>query len=205
MNRQADGFTLIELVVALAVAAILVVIGVPTISTMLNSNERATKINDLVTSLNIARSESLRRGANVSMCRRMKGSLTDCATVSCTASTHDNCWESGWVIFVDDDADGIRDGAEEVVRVYEYDKPHHLLVAQTFTSFISYASSGTPGAAGMYKFCIDWNQDGDYTDTVDAKNWRAVSVNAMGRPKLSSDINDDGVHEDADGNPLACP
>lgn len=57
------GFTLLELMVALTVLAILLSVGVPSFATFTQNNRVTTQTNELVSALNLARSEAIRRGA----------------------------------------------------------------------------------------------------------------------------------------------
>lgn len=80
------GFTLIELLVTLSVAAILVSIAIPNYQTLMANSRMSAQANDLITALNLARSEAVKRAANVTVC-----SSSDGAT--CTG-----VWEQGWIV-----------------------------------------------------------------------------------------------------------
>lgn len=82
------GFTLYELMVTLAVAAVIVSFGVPGFSSMVQNNRAVTHSNDLITALNLGRSEATRRGVAIQVC-----SSTDGAT--CSGSTD---WSTGWIV-----------------------------------------------------------------------------------------------------------
>ncbi|MCC5794476.1 MAG: GspH/FimT family pseudopilin [Chromatiales bacterium] len=101
---RAAGFTLIELMVALVVAAIIASMAVPGFRDMIQNNRAATQSNELVTAFSLARSEAVKRGARVSVCP-----TTDQA--SCTDNTD---WAVGWMVFVDLAAN---DGAGPVVQL----------------------------------------------------------------------------------------
>lgn len=88
--RDSSGFTLLELLVTLAVAAIVLVAGVPSYFSIVQNNRAATQANELVTALSIARSEAVRRGARVGICQSDDG--TTCGSAG---------WEQGWIVFVD--------------------------------------------------------------------------------------------------------
>lgn len=91
MRARLRGFTLIELVVTLAVAAILLTLAAPSMADLLRANRLASANNGLVTALNVARAEALRRGASVTVCPSANQR-------SCVGSTD---WATGWVVFED--------------------------------------------------------------------------------------------------------
>jgi type IV fimbrial biogenesis protein FimT len=81
---KASGFTLLELMVTLSVAAILTAIAVPSMRTFAEDNALAAIDNTLVASLNYARSEAVKRG----------GGTTICVSPASSASVVD--WNQGW-------------------------------------------------------------------------------------------------------------
>ena len=85
------GFTLIELMITLALAAIILSLGIPSFRNVIQNNRAATQSNELVAALGLARSEAVRRGANVRLCPS-----TNQAT--CTGG---NNWANGWIALVE--------------------------------------------------------------------------------------------------------
>jgi type IV fimbrial biogenesis protein FimT len=81
------GFTLLELMFTIAVAAVILSFGVPGFLSFIDNNRAATHTNDLVTALNLARSEATRRSTRVLLCSSSDGA-------SCSGS---NNWSTGWV------------------------------------------------------------------------------------------------------------
>ena len=98
--RPASGFTLVELMVTLAVAAILLTLAIPSFTSVINGNRLTTTANELVGSLQLARTEAIRRNARVQVCRSSDG--TSCAGAG--------RWER-WITLVVDSKEVLRDVA----------------------------------------------------------------------------------------------
>ena len=76
------GFTLVELLIALAIATILVTAAVPGFSTIIQNNRVTTQANEFLTALSLARSEALKRGRNVTLTADTAGQWQDGWTIS---------------------------------------------------------------------------------------------------------------------------
>jgi type IV fimbrial biogenesis protein FimT len=102
MKFRSQGMTLIELMVAITIVAILAAIAIPSFRRFTAENRTIAATNDLVTALNLARSEALRRSGN---------------TVVCTSSDQANCsgstsWADGWIVFSDRNRNDTVDAGE---------------------------------------------------------------------------------------------
>ena len=86
-RRSSSGFTLIELMITLAIAAILLMVAVPNLSAYRRNAELTSAANTFMASLNTARSEAMKRGRNAMVVPTNNGSN----------------WNDGWVVFVDID------------------------------------------------------------------------------------------------------
>jgi len=94
------GFTLIELIVTISVVAILLTIAIPNFQTFVLNNRLTGQANDMMTALNYARSEAIKRGLPVSM--------------SSNSGTAD--WSAGWIVFADPNNDGIFNAGDTKLR-----------------------------------------------------------------------------------------
>lgn len=65
--QSSRGFTLIELMITVAILAILLGIGVPSFVDFIRNNRASTQANELATALNLARSEAVKRGLPVTL------------------------------------------------------------------------------------------------------------------------------------------
>lgn len=114
--RKPVGFTLLEMMVVLAIVAILVTIATPSLARLLQSNTRSSAVNTFLTDMRYARSESVRRGGGVTLCRSDSPESANPSCSSAPASTGVG-WVSGWIVFHDLDANGLIDAGDPVLRV----------------------------------------------------------------------------------------
>lgn len=94
------GFSVVELTLAIALLAILLSLGAPGLTEIVAKNRIAAQANSFVATLNVARSEAVKRGVNVYVCKVGKISGGD-------APNFDRCdkagdWSNGWIVFYDD-------------------------------------------------------------------------------------------------------
>ena len=99
--RCVRGFTLIEMMVTLAIAAVLMMVAVPSFVAFQRNSELTSVANNLVGAMNTARTESMKRNMNV--------------YVGPTTGTD---WSAGWQVFVDVDRDGAFSTGDVVVITY---------------------------------------------------------------------------------------
>jgi type IV fimbrial biogenesis protein FimT len=88
MSKQ-RGFTLVELLVVVAIVAILLSIGVPSYRYITNSYRMSSEVNGLLGDLMYARSEAIKEGQFVTVCVTVNGK-------TCSGNTS---WDRGWLIF----------------------------------------------------------------------------------------------------------
>jgi prepilin-type N-terminal cleavage/methylation domain-containing protein len=107
------GLTLIEMAVTVAIVAIVAAISTPSFLSFIQSNRVQSEVNSMVNSLQLARSEAIKRGQSVSICPSSNGS-------SCLGAI---TWNVGWLVFVDRNADGVVDTPANAADLLQYRAP----------------------------------------------------------------------------------
>jgi len=171
-KHSQNGFTLIELIVTMAVASILLGVGVPSFLEVMKNSRTSSQYNALVGSLYLARSETTKRGVDVTVCPRKEVGAMQCGTD----------WKNGWLVFVDNNPvlntpDANIGAEDEVINVEEevsgknriraFGKANNGAAADT-VNYIRYGSRGDTNWAGStVEICDDEREE---------KHARAINI-----------------------------
>ncbi|MDD2724768.1 MAG: GspH/FimT family pseudopilin [Methylovulum sp.] len=165
------GFTLIELMMTLAIASIVVGIATPSFQSMISNSRLTASTNDFVSALSLARSEAVKRSVRVTVLR--KGPTA-------------GAWESGWDVFVDADGDNALDpnagaclpNADCLLRTYDGLPAGYTLTTggsyDDHAVFLPNGLSGTP-IGDTFTLCDGTHDDGQS---------RKIIVNSTGRARV---------------------
>lgn len=97
MNMESEnGFTLVELLITIVVVSILLATGIPSFMEFVKNNRLSAQANNLVISIQVARSEAVKRGS---------GSVI-CASADQATCSGDDDWTTGWIVYSDVNQNG---------------------------------------------------------------------------------------------------
>jgi type IV fimbrial biogenesis protein FimT len=168
MSKNRKGFTIIELLVVLTVAIIFVALSVPSFFSIRQNNNAVLLTNNFAGTLNYARAEAIKRGELVSVCASANTNQTACGNAG--------SWTNGWIVFVDNDGDGVIDGGDEILRVGAVLDPGATFTAPV--AFITYDSEGfVSSGAGDY---------GLAATGCDGNNGRTLTISNAGRVSIAN-------------------
>lgn len=162
-----NGFTLVEFMTVLAVAAIFTTIAVPGYRNMIQNNKATSATNKLSASIQLARMEAIKRGVSVVVCPTANTNFTACGSSS--------QWSNGWIVFVDGDDDNTIDALSERVKISQgFSSDANVTSA---SDAISYDSSGFLNS-GAVSLSIS-------TPGCTGNNARTLNVSASGRVSVA--------------------
>lgn len=101
-TKKQGGFTLVELMITLAIAGILSMIAAPSMTSFIQNNRMVSQSNDFLADLMLARIEAIKRATNIVICKSTNPSAS---TPTCNLNNADT-WSTGRLIFVDSDSNG---------------------------------------------------------------------------------------------------
>lgn len=187
--KKHSGFTLVELMITIAIVGILLMVGLPSLKSSMQGSQLIATSNELLSALHLARSEAIKRNARVSICSSSNGA-------ACSVSAD---WKNGWIVFVDAVGPGdlvntgeacVAEGEDCLLRIHAGFTDSKLTVSgvntnnTAITSF-TFTSRGLPKAAGgasqsgTFNICV---LDEAGTNTIAS---RAVILSLAGRVRVS--------------------
>lgn len=166
------GFTLVEVLAALSIASVLTSLAAPAFSTFVRLMSVSSAASGMVSDLQLARSEAIKRGRRVSLCKSADGQ-------NCASS---GGWEQGWIIFEDVNSNGTREGGEQILqRQSPIDAKLRFTGNQSVSRYVSFVPTGSTllvnggFQAGTLTVCGYSSQ---------ATPARQIVINAAGRARV---------------------
>jgi type IV fimbrial biogenesis protein FimT len=179
-----SGFTLIELVVVLAISAIILAFSVPGTSNLIDHSGRHAALADLIATLNLARNTAINEQTSVTLCAL--GPDSKCS----------NDWSLPIKAFRDPTRSKEISNDSQIVRAMHPVETGRLIVRSGIHNHFRFQSNGwSRGTLGHFIWCPD-SDDSQYA--------AQVRINMGGRPQKARDYDGDGVVENASGDPIDC-
>lgn len=194
-TKKNTGFTLLELIVVISIAGVLVALAVPSFKDAIRNSRLTTYSNEMVTSLNLARSEAIKRGKTVTVAK--------VATGTCSSTNLAACWSgAGWDVFVDNSSpqNNVFDaGTDTPIRNYpplsSTNSLSYVLDSNNnLANYVLFKPDGASNNVGSFAIC-DISGGNGLTATPAPYTSKLIIVNSVGRVRMGTDSNADGIPE----------
>lgn len=167
-RNRCTGLTLIELMMILAVLAILVGIGTPSFRALIAGNQMTTAVNGYVAGFQQARLRAVSRASQTVACPSLDGQ-------TCTGGLD---WGRGWLIFDDDNRNRRLDPDETIVAVFQALRPELGAHSSVGRPRLVYRADGSSGGSNLRVTVCDLRG---------RVPGRSIVVNQAGRPRTAPD------------------
>lgn len=147
-----SGLTTVELLIVLAVGAVLVGFGLPSLHELALEQLVRDTATQLQLDATYARSEAITRGNSVSLCTSNTGT-------ACTRTG----WQDGWITFIDSDGNGVLDGANTILRVTHNPAVGVVVSSATAQHAITINDRGGAAAKVVLRVCMSGLKGRDLT------------------------------------------
>lgn len=166
------GFTLVELMVVVAIVAILTSLAMPSMREFVGKWQVSNAVNSFNGSLQLARSEAVKRGRVARMCLSSNGS-------TCSAAAPANGWASGWLIYVDNDSSATLTAADQVVLTQGAISNFNSITSSATSTFVFTPTGFMQAGATAQAISFQWDSG--------ATIQKALCVNLTGRSRVVKD------------------
>lgn len=181
------GYTTPEMIIVLATLVIMASIALPSFASVLRKAQSQTVIHNLASTYQYARSAAISYRQPVVFCPRASD------------STCGSDWLQGGIVFMDPDNNRIRSERERLLAIFEPPPAGSSLQIRAALNkrYLRFMSNGMlENTAGSFVYCPPGARDRDARTLIFTRN---------GRLRTGTDMNSDGILENAEGQPLSCP
>ncbi len=182
--RIARGFSLLELIIVLSIAAIIAAFASASFDTVLKNSRQQSALSELISLINLARNSAIQEQITVTLCPLASDN-------KCGAD-----WSKPIVAFRDPDRTKSASNESQILRVVQLNDSGHVTGKTGIRNYFRFRPSGlAEEAIGNIIWCPD-DHDNKYASQI--------RINMGGRPFVSKDSDNDGIVEDAYGHPVQC-
>ncbi len=181
-GRDEHGLTLVELLTTLVVMGILLIVAAPGFETAVRRTEVVEEANRLYADIQYARSEAIKRGIPVNLCRSGMAATCTEADCACHTDTNDNEWQGGWLLYGSDNRDTSYDPDTGPLLRQAYQAEETLTITSdsNLNQWLSIGPSGALDETGPGYLAVCVNG----ISTVDVPG-RLVTISLTGRPSIT--------------------
>lgn len=194
LQRASSGFTLIELMIALVIFAVLSMVAAPNFSDTIKRGRVDSMVRELAGALAMARTEAASRGRPVWFCRS-----SDVATATTPSCASSSSVTDGWIIWEDTNLDNSLTSADEILRVHDNlvnTRMQMSIPSVGNVSRVPFSRHGFADVQMQFALC-EKDQEVAYA--------RALLMERSGRIAHSRRNTTTNVHIDINGTDLTCP
>lgn len=178
LSPRQKGFTLIELMVTIAIAAVLMMVGVPSFVAFQRNSQLTSAANSFIAALSAARGEAMKRGRQAVVVPRAG-----------------NDWATGWTVFVDTDNNQQFNGSDILITqqgaLPAYFSATGQGTAKSSPAYIMFNPSGyTQTSDSTFRSAALKIERNDISDTAKTRQTRIVVIARTGRARVCQPATD---------------
>jgi len=189
-SRRVRGFTLVELLATIAVAAVVAGLALPQLNEFVQNNARATRLNTLVAALTYTRGQAIALRKTLKLCSSANIGVVSPPT--CRTGGELNRFQNGFIVL--DGADLVRAFQPQGAGVFDLRGFDSVGAPFGAVDFLATGRIDTANANSRFVYC----------DSRDQLGARGIVLSATGSPRTTNDVDDNGI-DDIDGVDLICP
>ena len=202
MKRAQAGFTLLELMVVIAIAGILMAVAIPAMRDFIRNGRITAAANDVMAALHFTRSEAIKRRQPVTLCTSAN-SMQANNTANAAATCADSVFLTGWIVFVDLNQNGQREAGDTILLNRAPIDPQ-ITAASTVDPFlVTYLLNGfalNPNV-GSIALC---DERGNVPAAGELSAARGIRIAVTGRAGVTRDLDEiqdlvDAIDDDVGG------